>query len=120
MLLPISSFVGYGMGYGLDYLFHTTWIRYVVLVLGTISGLVELIRELSEDAPVKMPFDFDRAIARVPKWMLAVAAIGVAVAARMGGSAYAGPFLVGAAASYFNFRLIEKAVNKLGDAAKQP
>jgi len=51
MLLPISSFVGYAMGYGLDHLFHTTWIRYVVLVLGTISGLVELIRELSEDTP---------------------------------------------------------------------
>lgn len=51
MLLPISSFVGYAMGYGLDHLFHTSWIRYVVLVLGTISGLVELIRELSEDTP---------------------------------------------------------------------
>jgi hypothetical protein len=65
-----------------------------------------------------MPFEFDQAIARVPKWMLALTVIGVAVAGRMGGVAYAGPFLVGAAASYFNFRLIEKAVNKLGEAAK--
>jgi hypothetical protein len=50
--------------------------------------------------------------------MLAVAVIGTGMAGRMGGVAYAGPFLVGAAASYFNFRLIEKAVNKLGEAAK--
>ena len=46
MLLPISTGVGYGMGYGLDMLFHTTWIRYLFLALGTVAGFIELIREL--------------------------------------------------------------------------
>jgi F0F1-type ATP synthase assembly protein I len=46
MLLPISTGVGYAMGYGIDMLFHTTWIRYVFLALGTVAGFIELIREL--------------------------------------------------------------------------
>ncbi len=48
LLLPISTFIGYAMGYGLDVLFHTMWIRYVFLVLGTVSGFVSLIRELDK------------------------------------------------------------------------
>ena len=46
MLLPISTGVGYAMGYGIDMLFHTTWIRYLFLALGTVAGFIELIREL--------------------------------------------------------------------------
>ena len=38
------------MGYGLDMLFHITWLRYVFLVLGTVSGFISLIRELDKDA----------------------------------------------------------------------
>ena len=38
------------MGYGLDLLFHTAWLRYVFLVLGTISGFISLIRDLDKDA----------------------------------------------------------------------
>jgi F0F1-type ATP synthase assembly protein I len=37
------------MGYGLDRLFHTAWLRYVFLVLGSVSGFIELIRELNDD-----------------------------------------------------------------------
>jgi F0F1-type ATP synthase assembly protein I len=48
LLLPISTFVGYLMGYGLDLLFHTLWIRYVFLLLGSVAGFVELIRELNK------------------------------------------------------------------------
>jgi F0F1-type ATP synthase assembly protein I len=48
LLLPISTFVGYLMGYGLDLLFHTGWIRYVFLLLGSVAGFIELIRELSK------------------------------------------------------------------------
>jgi len=48
LLLPISTFVGYLMGYGLDLLFHTVWIRYVFLLLGSVAGFIELIRELSK------------------------------------------------------------------------
>jgi F0F1-type ATP synthase assembly protein I len=49
LLLPLSTLIGYAMGYGVDLLFHTTWIRYVFLVLGTISGFISLIRELDKD-----------------------------------------------------------------------
>jgi F0F1-type ATP synthase assembly protein I len=47
-LLPISTFVGFAMGYGLDALFHTSWLRYVFLALGTVAGFVQLIRELNQ------------------------------------------------------------------------
>jgi F0F1-type ATP synthase assembly protein I len=47
LLIPISTFVGYAMGYGLDALFHTGWIRYVFLCLGTVAGFIQLIRDLS-------------------------------------------------------------------------
>jgi len=46
LLLPISTFVGYLVGYGFDLLFHTGWLRYVFLALGTVAGFIELIREL--------------------------------------------------------------------------
>jgi ATP synthase protein I len=49
LLLPISTFVGFLMGYGLDKLFHTTWIRYVFIALGSVAGFIELIRELNKD-----------------------------------------------------------------------
>ena len=49
LLLPIATFIGYAMGYGLDLLFHTHWLRFVFLVLGTISGFISLIRELDKD-----------------------------------------------------------------------
>jgi F0F1-type ATP synthase assembly protein I len=48
LILPVSTFVGYVMGYGLDALFHTMWIRYVFLLIGSAAGFVELIRELSK------------------------------------------------------------------------
>jgi F0F1-type ATP synthase assembly protein I len=50
LLLPISTLIGYAMGYGLDTLFHISWLRYVFLVLGTVSGFISLIRELDKDA----------------------------------------------------------------------
>jgi ATP synthase protein I len=49
LLLPICTFVGFLMGYGLDKLFHTTWLRFVFLALGSVAGFIELIRELSKD-----------------------------------------------------------------------
>jgi F0F1-type ATP synthase assembly protein I len=48
MMLPIATLVGYGMGYGLDAVFHTGWIRYVFLALGTVAGFISLIRESNE------------------------------------------------------------------------
>lgn len=49
LLLPLSTFIGFAMGYGLDRLFGTHWIRYVFLVLGAVSGFISLIRELDQD-----------------------------------------------------------------------
>jgi F0F1-type ATP synthase assembly protein I len=51
LLLPLSTFVGYLIGYGLDALFHVSWLRYVFLLLGSVAGFIELIRELSKDTP---------------------------------------------------------------------
>lgn len=48
LMLPIATLVGYAMGYGLDALFHTGWIRYVFLALGTVAGFISLIRESNE------------------------------------------------------------------------
>ena len=41
--------VGFGMGYGLDWVFHTHWLRFVFLALGTVAGFIEMIRELNKD-----------------------------------------------------------------------
>ncbi len=49
MLLPISTAVGYGIGYGLDHLFHTHFLAIVFLVIGIVAGFVRLIRELQHD-----------------------------------------------------------------------
>jgi F0F1-type ATP synthase assembly protein I len=49
ILLPVSSFVGYGIGYLLDKAFGTHFLYFVFLVLGTVSGFVQLIRRLLQD-----------------------------------------------------------------------
>jgi len=48
-LMPASVFAGYAIGYGLDYLFSTTFLRFVCLVLGVVAGIVQLIRLLGRD-----------------------------------------------------------------------
>ena len=49
LMLPISTGVGYGLGYGLDSLFHTSWLRWAFLGFGTIAGFFDLIYELDKD-----------------------------------------------------------------------
>jgi F0F1-type ATP synthase assembly protein I len=44
-LLPVSALVGWGMGYGLDKLFHTAFLQYVFLFLGIVAGMIEAVRE---------------------------------------------------------------------------
>jgi hypothetical protein len=77
---------------------------------------------LSKDTGVEL--NFDQGIARVPKLIAVLGLAGTGVAGWMGGLAYALAFLVGAGAAYFNFRLIERAVDRLGRlagaAAKAP
>ena len=48
-LLPISTLVGYGMGYGLDRLFHTKFLTFPFMILGIAAGFIELIKELNQD-----------------------------------------------------------------------
>jgi F0F1-type ATP synthase assembly protein I len=48
LLLPISTFVGFAMGYGLDLLFHLQFLRWIFLALGTVAGFISLIRELDK------------------------------------------------------------------------
>ena len=48
-LLPVSMAVGYGIGYGLDKVFHTAFLKVVFLLLGIAAGIIELVRDLSQD-----------------------------------------------------------------------
>ena len=48
-LLPISTLVGYGIGYLLDKAFGTHWLYILFLILGTVSGFVQIIRTLLRD-----------------------------------------------------------------------
>lgn len=50
LLLPVSTFVGYAIGSLLDRLFGTRFLRIPFLILGTVSGFVQLYRELNRDA----------------------------------------------------------------------
>ena len=64
-----------------------------------------------------MVADYDAAIARVPQWIIGLGLVGTTVAGRMGGTLWAGSFFAGAIAAWINFKLIEKAVNRLGAVA---
>jgi F0F1-type ATP synthase assembly protein I len=48
-LLPVATLVGYVIGYLLDKAFGTHWIYIPGLILGIVSGFVQLIRQLMRD-----------------------------------------------------------------------
>jgi F0F1-type ATP synthase assembly protein I len=48
-VLPACTFVGYAIGYLLDKAFHTKWLYIPFLVLGILSGFVQLVRQLMRD-----------------------------------------------------------------------
>lgn len=48
-VLPAAVLVGYGIGYGLDKLFHTSFLKLVFLLLGVAAGMIDLFRELTKD-----------------------------------------------------------------------
>ena len=50
MVLPASTFVGYGIGYWLDHLLGTTWLKVLFLILGSVAGFTTLIRQILRDA----------------------------------------------------------------------
>jgi len=49
-LLPISTFVGYAIGYLLDKAFGTHFLYWIFLILGTVAGFVQLIRQFLRDS----------------------------------------------------------------------
>ncbi|MES1260281.1 MAG: ATP synthase subunit I [Acidobacteriota bacterium] len=61
--------------------------------------------------------DFEHAIARLPRWILALALTGAVAAGLLTGLSAAGGFLVGALAAYLNFRVIERAANRVSRLA---
>jgi hypothetical protein len=48
-LMPASAGAGYLIGYGLDYLFSTSVLRFVFLILGVVAGIMQLMRLLNRD-----------------------------------------------------------------------
>ena len=48
-MLPAGTVAGYLLGSLLDRWLHMTWISIVGLLLGTVAGLIELIRMVSRD-----------------------------------------------------------------------
>jgi F0F1-type ATP synthase assembly protein I len=48
-LVPSAVFIGFLIGYGLDKLFGTGFLKIIFLFLGLAAGMIELIRELSQD-----------------------------------------------------------------------
>jgi F0F1-type ATP synthase assembly protein I len=47
-LVPASVLVGYTIGYFLDKVFGTQFLKIVFLLLGVAAGMIELIRELTK------------------------------------------------------------------------
>ena len=62
---------------------------------------------LAEDARI------ERALARLPRWILLLSLAGVILAGVFLGLAVAGGFLAGSIAAYFNLWLVERAVNRI-------
>ena len=58
--------------------------------------------------------DLDRAIGRIGRWMLGIAAAGSVAAFVLGGWRMAGGFLLGSVVSWLNYRWLKKLVNSLG------
>ena len=48
-LLPVSTFTGYALGYLLDRAFGTHWLYVPFLILGSVAGFVQFIRQIAKD-----------------------------------------------------------------------
>lgn len=48
-VVPVAVLVGFGIGYFLDKLFHTGFLKIVFLLLGVAAGIIDLFRELTKD-----------------------------------------------------------------------
>jgi F0F1-type ATP synthase assembly protein I len=52
-VLPAAVLVGFGIGYALDKVFHTSFLKIVFLLLGVAAGMIDLFRELTKDDAAK-------------------------------------------------------------------
>jgi ATP synthase protein I len=52
-MLPATTFAGYLIGHWLDGHFGTTYLTMVFLILGIVSGFVQLVRQLMRDSGSK-------------------------------------------------------------------
>jgi F0F1-type ATP synthase assembly protein I len=43
-MFPIAIALGYLWGWGMDYLFHTTWLRYLFAAFGIVAAFINLFR----------------------------------------------------------------------------
>jgi F0F1-type ATP synthase assembly protein I len=50
MSLPVSTLLGYAMGYGLDKLFGTKFLYIIFLILGSAAGMMQIVKKLLKDA----------------------------------------------------------------------
>ena len=48
-LLPVSTFAGYAIGYLLDKAIGTHWLYIPFLILGSVAGFVQFIRQIMKD-----------------------------------------------------------------------
>jgi F0F1-type ATP synthase assembly protein I len=48
LLLPVSTVIGYAIGYGIDHVAGTHIFKMIFLLLGTAGGFFELIRQLTK------------------------------------------------------------------------
>ena len=58
-------------------------------------------------------FDFNKAIERIPRWLLLIAVAGTLIALVRFGVSMAGGFLMGALAAWFNLKLVERAAKRV-------
>lgn len=49
IMLPLSTVIGYGLGYALDVAFGTTWQRILWLVFGILAGFKQLLQQIQKD-----------------------------------------------------------------------
>ena len=58
-------------------------------------------------------FDYNRAIARLPRWLLALATLGTIYTLFRYGVSVSGGFLLGAIAAWVNLKLVERAARRV-------
>ncbi len=67
IMLPLSTLIGYGLGYALDVAFGTTWQRILWLVFGIAAGFKQLLTQIQKDVDSGVEKDNNDPFAGGPK-----------------------------------------------------